>query len=145
LLAEEDPESREQKFAELTRGWAAGSPAFRAELHSRMNQPIPARFAFLGADGAAREARMEIWEERLRGLATAFGISLDRLPPKKSATEKLVLAAALKRTTSVSIGWLAQRLEMGSTDSVGSLLHRFRVSGGMDKPEFKTVLSRFLA
>jgi REP element-mobilizing transposase RayT len=146
LLAEEDPNSREQKFAELTRGWAIGSPEFRAELFARMIQPIPARFALLGADVvAAREARMEIWEERLRGLATAFGISLDRLPPKKSATEKLLLAAALKRTTSVSIGWLAQRLEMGAPDSVGSLLHRFRVSGGMDGAKFKNVLSRFLA
>ena len=146
LLAEQDPDSREQRFAELTRGWAIGSPEFHAELHARMNRPNPARFAFLGADGAAaREARREIWEERLRGLATAFGISLDRLPPKKSATEKLILAAAMKRTTSVSIGWLAQRLEMGATDSVGSLLHRFRVSGGMDRLEFKNVLSRFLA
>jgi hypothetical protein len=111
-----------------------------------MNQPIPARFAFLGADGeAAREARMELWEERLRELAAAFGISLDRLPPKKSATEKLMLAAALKRTTSVSIAWLARRLEMGAPDSVGSLLHRFRVSGGMDGAQCKSILSRFLA
>jgi hypothetical protein len=69
----------------------------------------------------------------------------DRLPPKKSATEKLVLAAALKRTTSVSIGWLAQRLEMGAPDSVGSLLHRFRVSGGMNGAQFKNGFSRFLA
>lgn len=146
LLAEEDPNLREQKFAGLMRGWAIGSPEFRAELFARMNQPIPARLAFLGADRqATREARMAIWEERLRCLATAFGISLDRLPSKKSATEKLVLASALKRTTSVSIGWLAQRLEMGAPDSVGSLLHRFRVSGGMEAAQFKDVLSRFLA
>ncbi len=56
-----------------------------------------------------------------------------------------MLAAALKRTTSVSISWLARRLEMGAPGSVGSLLHRFRVSGGMDGAEFKSILSRFLA
>jgi hypothetical protein len=58
---------------------------------------------------------------------------------------KLVLAAALKRTTSVSIGWLARRLEMGAPDSVGSLLHRFRVTGCMEDSKFKNVLSKFLA
>jgi hypothetical protein len=56
-----------------------------------------------------------------------------------------VLAAALKRTTSVSIGWLARRLEMGAPDSVGSLLHRFRVTGCMEDSKFKNVLSKFLA
>jgi hypothetical protein len=92
-----------------------------------------------------REARKEVWEERLRALATAFDISLDRLPAKKSAEEKLMLAAALKRTTSVSMVWLAERLQMGATDSIGSLLHRFHERGGTERPDFKRILSGFLA
>jgi len=34
---------------------------------------------------------------------------------------------------------------MGATDSVGSLLHRFHERGGTERPEFKRVLSDFLA
>jgi hypothetical protein len=86
---------------------------------------------------------MEVWEEGLRAAAAAVGIALDRLPGKKSAVEKLLLAAALKRTTSVSLGWPAHRLEMGATESVGSLLHRFRASGGWS-PDFKRAVSGFL-
>jgi hypothetical protein len=55
------------------------------------------------------------------------------------------LAAALKATTSVSMGWLAQRLQLGATDSVGSLLHRFRASGATERPASKATLSGFLA
>jgi hypothetical protein len=38
----------------------------------------------------------------------------------------------VKRTTSISIGRLPQRLEMGASDSAGSPLHRFGVSRGME-------------
>ena len=99
----------------------------------------------LGADRAAvLQARAELWEEQLRALAAAFAIRLDRLPRKKSAIEKLTLAAALKRTTSVAKSWLAQRLQMGAVDSLGPLLHRFRASGAMAREPFRSILYRFL-
>jgi putative transposase len=146
LVAEQDPKVRAARFGALTRGWAIGSDAYRAQLLARMNAALTPRFSLLGADReAAQAARKEIWEERLRALATAFGIALDRLPAKKSAVEKLMLAAALKSTTSVSMAWLAGRLQMGATDSVGSLLHRFHASGGTERPDFKRILSGFLA
>lgn len=147
-MVEQDPRLRDEKFAALTRTWAIGSAAFRAEIRARL-KPSPSRatrFALLGAEReAVREARRELWEEQLRALATAFGIGLEHLPRRKSALEKLTLAAALKATTSVSMAWLAQRLQMGATDSVGSLLHRFRASGATETPAFKTILSGFLA
>ena len=46
---------------------------------------------------------------------------------------------------SVSMAWLAGRLQMGATDSVGSLLHRFHARGGTERPDFKHILSEFLA
>jgi hypothetical protein len=98
--------------------------------------------------GADRElvhqARAELWEDRLRRLAGAFRIGLRALPRKKSAVEKLTLAAAMKRTTSVSRAWLAQPLQMGAPGSLGPLLHKFRLSGATDVPAFKAILSRFL-
>jgi hypothetical protein len=98
-----------------------------------------ARFELLGADReAVRAARLEWWEERLRRCAAAFRIDLADLPRKKSAVEKLTLAAAMKQTTSVSMAWLAQPLQTGATDSVGSLLTRFRAAGCTETAEFRS-------
>lgn len=89
--------------------------------------------------------RIRSWEDQLRALARAVDIPLDRLPRKKSAREKLLLAAAMKRATSMSRTWLAQRLQMGALSSLGPLLHQFNASGVLDRPNFKQALSRFLA
>lgn len=147
LLVEADPRMRDEKFAELARGWAAGSTAFRAELRAKLTgaEKRGRRFALLGADRAAvKLARAELWEAELRRLTRAFRIKLARLPAPKSAADKVTLAAAMKQTTSASNAWLAQRLQMGTANSIGPLLHRFRASGAPSRPAFKSVLYRIL-
>ena len=147
-LVEEDPKFRDEKFAGLMRHWAIGSAAFRAEIRTRLGaaKDRAGRFSLLGANReAVLQARGELWEDQLRALARAFRISLEKLPSQKSAVEKLTLAAALKRTTSVSKTWLAQRLQMGAASSLGPLLHRFRASGATERREFKAILSQFLS
>lgn len=144
VLWEKDPVMREKGFAKLRRAWALGSPAYRAELRSRL-QDRRESFSILGADReAVVAARAELWEEQLRGLAGELGISLDSLPPKKSADEKLLLAAAMKLKTSVSRSWLAQRLQMGAPASLGPWLCRFRKSGALDQAAVQTAISRIL-
>jgi putative transposase len=133
LLFEQDSVFRNEKCSRLIRGWASGSATFRAELREKLREAGAqrSRFELIGADrNAIREARSEWWEDRLRVVAHSMAINLAALPGKKSAPEKLALAAAMKDTTSVSLGWLAQRLQMGATDSVASLLTRYRASGG---------------
>ena len=128
-LFEENSAFRDEKYSRLVRGWASGSATFRAELREKLREARKqrSRFELVGADrDALREARSEWWEDRLRVLAQSMAINLANLPRKKSAREKLALAAAMKDTTSVSLGWLAQRLQMGATDSVASLLTRYR-------------------
>jgi len=130
----------------MSRGWAIGSNAFCARLNDKLvgQSSVQERFELLGADREAHiAARAELWEARLQDLAREFGIELADLPAKKSADDKLRLAAALKRTTSVSNRWLAQRLAMGAPTSVGSLLHRFHASGATNSPAYKAGLSRF--
>lgn len=147
LLVEADPRMRDEKFAELARGWAVGSTAFRAELRAKLAgaEKRGRRFALLGADReAVKLARAELWETQLRRLARAFRIKLARLPVRKSAPEKVTLAAAMKQTTSVSKAWLAQRLQLGTANSIGPLLHRFRTSGAASHPGFRSVLYRIL-
>lgn len=136
---ETEPALWDEKYLELIRRWAIGSTAFRAELREKLRTAAEqrARFGLVGADREAiRTARGEWWEDELRRIAGGFGINLATLPRKKSAVEKLTLAAAMKEATSVSMAWLAQRLQMGVPDSVGSLLTRFRAAGGAAAARF---------
>lgn len=101
------------------------------------------RFELLGSDREAHdEARAGIWEEKLRAAAAALRVSLEALPKKKSAAEKVQLAAWMKTTTSVSNGWLAKRLEMGKPGSVTQYVRRFRQGGGAKNRAFKSALSK---
>ena len=145
VLAEEDARRRDEKFGRLSRGWLVGSAKFKAELKQELVAQSTGgeRFELLGADREAhREARAELWEEQLRSAAKATGTSLDHLPAAKSAPEKLQLAAAMKTTTSVSNGWLAARLQMGSAGTVSQYVRRFHLRGGAETREFKMLVSR---
>jgi putative transposase len=133
VLFEQNPLFREEKCARLVQGWAIGSSSFRAELRSKLREAAEqrSRFEVVGADRLAiRQARAEWWEDRLRTLAASLEIDLSSLPRAKSAREKLLLAAAMRDTTSVSHVWLAQRLQMGAPGSIASLLCRFRATDG---------------
>lgn len=144
VRAEEDARRREEKFGWLSRGWAVGSPEFRAHLKQELANlgAGQGRFELLGADRTAqREARAALWEEKLRVGAKALGVALNRLPARKSAPEKVKLAALLKATTSVSNRWLAERLAMGRPGSVTQWVRRFRLAGGTEQHDFKTALS----
>ena len=72
--------------------------------------------------------REEVWEERLQSLAKAAGIALAKLPPQKSHPDKSLLAAALKRSTSVSNAWLSRRLGMGAPASASQFARRWQLS-----------------
>ena len=146
LLASEDPKTRDLVLAELSRGWAIGSAEFRARLKDELETQAgtSGRFELYGADREAHlQARAELWEERIQTVATACGVDLRRLPALKSAPEKLRVAAMMKRITSVSNRWLAERLQMGRSTSVAPLVHRFNQSGEADTRAFKEMLSRF--
>jgi putative transposase len=144
VLAEEDAKRRNEKFGRLSRGWCIGSPEFKAVLRKELaarQEETPS--VLRGADRQAhREARAEIWEERLQAAAKALKLSLDDLPPAKSAAPKVLLAAVLKAATSVSNGWLAERLQMGQPASVSQFVRRFHLARGAESARFKAVVSR---
>ena len=145
LLAAEDPKTRDQKLTELSRGWAIGSSRFLEGLQEKLVTQTGAagRFALLGADHEAHlQARAEVWEERVQAVARALAIDLTGLPARKSAPKKLLIAAMMKRITSVLNRWLATRLQMGEPTSVAPLLHRFALRGGSRTTQFRAALSR---
>jgi hypothetical protein len=62
-----------------------------------MTPSVRARFELLGSDREAhREVRAAGWEKELQRLAGAMGVNLAVLPEKRSAVEKVQLAAAMK-------------------------------------------------
>ena len=146
VLAEDDAQAHEGKFGRLSRGWVIGSAEFKASLKDQL-AATPGRegkFELLGADREAhRQTRALLWDDALRLLANAFGTELDRLPRKKSAAQKVKLAAAMKSTTSVSNRGLSERLQTGKSTNVSSLTRHFRLHGGTEARDFKATLSRF--
>jgi len=79
-----------------------------------------------------------------RSVADDFRVSLNQLPAKKSAPSKLALVTVMKRTTSVSNRWLANRLEMGEATGLATILRRFQFRPEASSPLMKRVLSRFV-
>lgn len=145
VLATEDTARKDEAFGRLSRGWAIGTTQFKAGLAKELQcaggqSPL---MTLVGLDRAGqREARMALWNEQLTAIAAVLELDLKALPRRKSADEKIQLAAAMKQLTSASNDWLAQRLEMGASTSVSPLLHRFRATGGIEKSRLKQRLSR---
>jgi hypothetical protein len=98
------------------------------------------RFAGLEPEAVQAE-RAELWEERLRVLAKAAKIDLAELSGRKSHPDKVRLAAALKQSTSVSNGWLAERLGMGQPASASQFVRRYLLQEG-NHAATATLLSR---
>lgn len=144
FLATEAPAERDRRFGKLSRGWCVGSPEFRAEMRKDLAARSglkPSRFAGLEREEWQKE-RETAWEEKLQAAAAALSVDLTALPPRKSALEKVSLAAILKRMSDVSNGWLARRLAMGQSASVSQFVRRFRLAGGEENVAFQRALSR---
>ena len=110
-----------------------GTAGFKAELKKQLARSAAdaERIELLGGGREAhRQLREEAWEERLQSLAKKSRVKLDELPVQKSAPEKVRLAAAMKAATSVSNGWLAERLAMGQPASVSQFVRRFQLGSG---------------
>jgi len=144
LLSEEDPRQRQGKFGDMSRGWVVGTKEFRRELAKELKQrgadlDLPTRG---GNEGAAAELLEQDWTDQLERAAKAARIDLQHLGPLKSAEEKVILAAALKRTSGVSNGWLCEHLKMGTPASVSQFVRRFLLAGGQEDPRFRQAMSR---
>lgn len=125
FLAEDEP-SRQSLVAErLSRGWCVGGAEFRASLKQKLADRGALEERFAGLEPATVRAEREtLWAERLAAFARVAKIDLAKLPAPKSSPEKVLLAAALKQTSSVSNAWLATRLAMGEPASASQFVRR---------------------
>ncbi|GAB1488322.1 transposase [Opitutaceae bacterium] len=127
FMATDEEMKRELVGKRLSRGWCLGARTFKQEF--RKDQAGKGadldlvRFGGLGPEEVKVE-REELWEEKLKALALTARIDLAKLGMRKSAPEKVLLAAALKQSTSVSNGWLSRRLVMGEPASASQFVRR---------------------
>ena len=109
------------------------------ELKQRgANLDLPTR---AGSEGGVADLMHDDWTGRLETAVKAGQIDLQKLGPLKSAREKVVLAAALKRTSGVSNGWLSETLKMGTPASVSQFAKRFLRDGAENDPRFRRIVS----
>ncbi len=143
VLAEEEPKKREERLGRLSRGWVVGSPEFKQALRKDLRQRgAELDRASLGGPEARSELRVEEWEEGLGVAARALKIDLGKLGPRKSSPDKVMLAVLMRRVTTVTNGWLAERLQMGQPASVSQFTRRFELAGGSKRREFQAALAR---
>ena len=146
-LAGDRASAAELAAEKLSRGWCVGSPQFRQEMRkealARGMRLELERFSGLEPEQFEAE-RTQLWTERLAQLARADGTDLEALPTRKSAPEKVRLAAAMKRTTAASNGWLAARLSMGEPASVSQFVRRWELEPARRR-ETDRLLSRVKA
>jgi putative transposase len=125
FLSEDDPSKKALVSSAMSRGWCLGGDAFRKEMRKAAVERGAELDRYAGWEpDTVQVERREAWEERLQHLAKVGGISLTSLGSKKSHPEKVLLAAAMKRSSSVSNRWLAERLKMGEPASVSQFVRR---------------------
>ena len=115
-LAEDEPARKQQRFAEMSKGWIVGTRDFKKAL-VREHSQLAGQGRRLAA--GLREAREAFWQEVLEELLRKLRRGLRELEPAgKSAAWKLALAAGLKARTTVTNRWLATTLHLGNMHEV---------------------------
>jgi len=144
FLAENEPEKKALAFDKLSKGWYYGSKDFKKEALLRIKGKGADldRGRLLGMDsGNTQEARELRWELLLNKLAQEAGIELTKLPDKKSAEDKVILASLMKARSSVSNSWLAACLGMGRPASVSQYVGRLELIKGDGWKKKERILS----
>jgi putative transposase len=116
-------EPNDPAAAAIRRGWTFGPRDFIARLLDRLDKPP--------SEHHHSRERAQTDEQKAEGIIRAalakIGWRNEELRRRcKSDPHKVTLALKLRTQTSVSLKWIAQRLEMGSWTHVSNLLQRSR-------------------
>ena len=116
-----------EKFQPIRSGWCLGEEQFRKELLTLMNERMGAEdYGVERAETAEALAERIIAEALKRELCREADLNTR---PKGDAV-KVVLAARLRAETTLTVGWIAERLAMGTRGYLNHLLYRWRKLGG---------------
>ena len=108
------------EFKPLVRGWCLGSEAFRAELLSQVSEQSGAEHSGeeIRESAQAKAERLVLEElKKLRWGQEELGSR------RKGDEEKVRIALRLRKETTMTLSWIAQRLEMGTKTHLSHLLY----------------------
>ncbi len=110
-------------YKAIRRGWCLGAESFRKELLAQMTERLgPEHYGAerLETDVAKAEriVRAELKRRQWSEAELATRAKGDRI--------KVKLAARLRAETLVTVKWIAERLQMGTTGYVNNRLYRWR-------------------
>jgi hypothetical protein len=106
----------------VRRGWCLGSEAFRKEMLERMEGQLGESHAGERQRESAQVRAERIMAEELGRLGWTDAQLRER---RKSDPAKLDLAVRLRRETTLTVGWIAHRLHLGTRKSAAVKLHRW--------------------
>jgi hypothetical protein len=115
------------EFKAIRRGWCLGEETFRQELLAQMSERMGAEhYGAERTETAAVKAERIIKEELKRRRWKEADL---KTRPKGDPT-KVALAARLRAETTMSVGWIAERLGMGTRGYLNHLPYRWRKPDG---------------
>ena len=122
----------EQEFKPVQRGWCVGSPEFRAE----MLQYIEAQKGKWHYGRELRESAEAKAQRLIRETCQAEGVGEAQLGTwRKGHPFKVKLALKLRTETTVTVDWIAERLQMGTREHAAKLLSvAGKSSAGVEQP-----------
>ncbi|HVX56710.1 MAG TPA: transposase [Candidatus Saccharimonadales bacterium] len=107
-------------YQEVRRAWFLGSERFRQELLEAASERVGlSHYGFTRQETDSQKAERLVQEE-LRRLGWA---EVDLATRPKGEARKVAIARRLRQETTMSLKWIAQRLQMGSWTYVSNLLH----------------------
>jgi hypothetical protein len=116
-----------EEFKPIRRGWCLGEETFREELLTQMSERMRAEHY-----GEERAETAEALAERIIAEELKLGRwqKADLKTRTKGDSVKLALAARLRAETTMTVGWIAERLAMGTRGYLKHLLYGRRNLGG---------------
>ena len=114
-------EDLDEEFQPVERGWCLGDEEFRQALLEQVSsKPGVSHYGELAQEVAEMQAERLVKEnlQRMKWNEKDLGTR------RKGDKSKVRLALGVKAKTTVSLGWIAERLKMGSRGYLASLLYR---------------------
>jgi hypothetical protein len=108
------------EFKPLARGWCHGSQDFKQELLAQMSEQAGAEHCGQEIRESAETKANRLVEQELKRL----GWDAEELGRRrKGAPEKLRIALRLRRETTMTLSWIAERLQTGTKTHLAHLLY----------------------
>ena len=135
----------DRRCSHLRRGWYWGSQMFAEKLMTMLGKKVGTESAQTHKSAMANRAHGEKAAEALivAGLQ-ASGLSLEEMKKLKGGdARKAAMAEVIWKKTTVSRGWIAEKLSMKSAANVGAAMRRLSVGG--IKRNYSVEFEKFVA